>query len=661
MNIDKLLEKQNIASVLDESKNTEIGSLVLEEFNLDDDTRSEWKKANEESLKLAMQTEEIKNVPFPNAANIKYPVISTASIQFSARALPALIKDREVVKTRIIGRDVDGKKEARADRISRHMSFQLLTEMEEWEGLNDQMLTTLPVLGCMFKKTYYSSLKRRNVSDLIFPENCVIHYKTKSVEEATRISHVLELTPNEIISRQRNGSFLETDLWESAVVDEDEYYGDKDAPQKFIEQHRWLDLDNDGYKEPYIVTIHKSTGILVRIVARWEKEGIKRNQKGKIELITPINYFTRFPFLLSPDGSIYGFGFGALLRPINKTINQTINQLLDAGTMANRGGGFLAKGIQLGRSKGGGNVDFKFGEWKPVNITGEDLRKGIMPLPAPEPSQVLFSLLGMMINSSEKLSSVADIMTGQAPGADSPATTTLALIEQGMKVFGAIFKRIHRGFKSEYKKLFELNRMFLPEYSYFNVLDEENLVIKKDYNAKDFDIEPISDPGEVTETQRLMKAEILKSLIGQGYNDHAIKTRYLEALNIANKEELLPKPAEPKPDPKIELKKAELKLKAEKLKLESVKVLAEVAEIKTRAIKNLADAESKEQGPQLDIYKSQLESMTRIEEGKINAASRLQGMEKPPPNPGNIQGPGGQARPNSPGYRGRQLQQGNMR
>jgi chaperonin GroES len=43
--------------------------------------------------------------------------------------------------------------------------------------------------------------------------------------------------------------------------------GDEDSPHLFIEQHRRLDLDGDGYAEPYIVTVHLRSSKTVRIVA----------------------------------------------------------------------------------------------------------------------------------------------------------------------------------------------------------------------------------------------------------------------------------------------------------------------------------------------------------------------------------------------------------
>jgi predicted phage terminase large subunit-like protein len=48
------------------------------------DDQVEW-------LKLATQVMEKKNYPWPNAANVKYPLLTTAAMQFAARAYPALV------------------------------------------------------------------------------------------------------------------------------------------------------------------------------------------------------------------------------------------------------------------------------------------------------------------------------------------------------------------------------------------------------------------------------------------------------------------------------------------------------------------------------------------------------------------------------------------
>jgi hypothetical protein len=49
---------------------------------------------------------------------------------------------------------------------------------------------------------------------------------------------------------------------------------DSITPYEFIEQHTYLDLDDDGYREPYMVTFHRKSGKIVRITARFDEDTI---------------------------------------------------------------------------------------------------------------------------------------------------------------------------------------------------------------------------------------------------------------------------------------------------------------------------------------------------------------------------------------------------
>ncbi len=384
------LESANIAEDLDEELLATVSKTVMDGYEVDEQSREDWKKKMEEALKLAMQVFETKNFPFENAANIKYPLLATASIQFAARANPNFVKGLDVVKGVVIGDDPDGVKADKARRIGEHMSYQCIFEMEEWEEDTDRLLSVLPILGCAFKKTWYSPNLGRNVSEYRSPEDICINYWAKNIKTTPRITEIYTLYPNEIEERKRQGIFLSVELGQAQSVKNDKKEDspkteDPDQPHVFLEQHTFYDLDEDGYKEPYIITVHKDTKKVVRITARYELDGITKDKEGKIVKIKPVHYFTKFTFMPSPDGSIYDWGYGSFLSPINKSINTTINQLLDSGTIRNAQTGFIGKGIQLGKGRGGGVLKFKLNEWKAVGFTGDDLRKNIFPLPTKEP------------------------------------------------------------------------------------------------------------------------------------------------------------------------------------------------------------------------------------------------------------------------------------
>ena len=103
-----------------------------------------------------------------------------------------------------------------------------------------------------------------------------------------------------------------------------------------------------------------------------------------------------------------------------------------------------------------GETKFVPGEWKAVNATGDDIKKQIFALPVREPSDVLFKLLDLLLKSGKELASVAEIFVGKMPGQNTPATTTMATIEQGMKVFTSVYKRVYRSLASEFKKIYDL-------------------------------------------------------------------------------------------------------------------------------------------------------------------------------------------------------------
>ena len=646
--MDVWITDTNIAAQISEPELASIGALVVDEYNIDKDSRSDWEKRNEEALNLAQMMAEEKRWAGALVSNIKMPIVATACIQFSSRAMPSIIKGGKVVTGKVIGKDPNGEKAAKAERLAEDMSHQLLEEMPDWEGDMDALLLCLSLTGLQVKKTYKGT-NDKTISEFVPINDFVVHYKSKSIETAPRQTHLLEFTENDIVERVRSGAFLDKELGEPSAEDREPI--DTDAPHEFLEQHRTLDLDGDGYKEPYVVTVHKETRQVVRIVARWDSYGISYNEIGEIVKIEPVNYFTGFQFMPSFDGSCYGMAFGTLLQAMNKAANTTANQLLDAGTLANRQCGFLGKGIRLGRS---GSIRFKPGEWKFADVSGGTMRDNVFPLPAKDPSNVLFQLLGMMVEAAKELSSVTDLMAGQPPGANTSPTTVLALIEQGMAVFSGIYRRIYKALRQEYKKIRRVSSLYRTQEEYERVLDcPEGVNVKDDYRSEDADIVPICSTADVSDMQRLIKAEGLNQLVGKGLNDKEIYKRYLEALQIPEPEKVL-EIEDQGPSPEQQMQQFALELQDRELRVKEAEAEAKIAEIKEKlinlranSIKALADAEAKEVGTQVDLYQAYIGDIIQLLQIEQKGAMRgndqraAGGMEGRPDNSGNPQGQGG--------------------
>ena len=559
-NLDILLQQANLAEGLEKEELTKIGDIVVRDFEYDLQSRSVWETMYADWMKLAIQVIEEKTFPWRNAANVKYPLLSTAAMQFQARAYPTLVSGNVIVKARVIGEDPDGSKLRRAERIGKHMTYQLLEEMPNWDEDMDKACFILPIVGTIFKKVYYDPDKGYNCSELVLPRDLVINYWAKTLEDCETKTHILYMSKNKVKENQLSGNFLEFDIAAATTKEFDhskkvkentglsEPASSENSPLTILEQHRLYDLDNDGYQEPYIVTVEYSTRTVLRITPRFQKSGVITSE-GKIVKITPDEYFIKFPFIPNPDGGFYDLGFGALLGPLNETVNTLINQLIDSGTINNLQSGFIAKGVRMKMD----DAALEPGEWRTVQTTGDDLRKGILPLPSKEPSSALFQLLGTIVESGEKLASVAEIFVGKMPGQNTPATTTMATIEQGMKVFTAIYKRIYRSLTKEFRKLYKLNQLYLPFEKEFEILDSQELISIKlsDYQQDDTDVKPAADPNVVSEMLRMTKAQALLELIPLGtVNPQEVTRRVLEAQEQPEIEKLL-NAGPPPPDPKM--------------------------------------------------------------------------------------------------------------
>ena len=619
--IAELRDSINIAELLDDDKLSKISKQVIQGYELDEDSRVEWKETVDKAMEIAKQTTETKDYPWENASNVKFPLITQASIDFASRVMPELIKNEEIVKINVIGQDPDGSKRDRGRRISQFMSYQLLKESDIWEENMDKMLHMLPILGTAFKKVYYHPITRKPISEVCTPDKIVVNYNITDLASARRITHVLTFYTNDIIERIRMGIYRDVDVSSLMCSEGYEAEQDEDAPLELLEQHCYLDLDDDGYQEPYVVIVHKGTGEVLRIMQRFKS--LELNVDDEVKRIEPELYFTDYHFLKSPDGGFYSLGFGTLLYPLNAAINTLLNQLIDSGTLNNNQSGFIGKGLRLK----GGEFRFQLGEWRVLNAaSGTDIAKNIVPLPTKEPSPTLFQLLGLLIEMGKDLASINDAMQGKQPGQNVPAVTILTLVEQGTKVFSAISKRLYRSLRKEFIRIFDLNKRFLSNEDYMNVLDDPNASADTDFETDSVDISPVADPAMATAAHRFAKAQAIAQLPNVDPLESA--RYYLEALQVDPQqiEKLVPRP-DPNAPPAPELQKlmAEVaklsaetellhnqlnlqintnQLEVEKIRLQEADTMARVSEAKAREQKMTQDADNNARKTELATAKS---------------------------------------------------------
>jgi chaperonin GroES len=260
---------------------------------------------------------------------------------------------------------------------------------------------------------------------------------------------------------------------------------------------------------------------------------------------------------------MYDVGFGVLLGPLNETTNTMINQIADAGTMSLTAGGFLARGAKIR----GGNYTFAPFQWNRVDSSGEDLSKSMVPLPVREPSAVLFQLLQLLISYVERIAGTTDTQVGENPGQNTPAETMRTMVQEGQRVYTAVYKRIWRSMKEEFKKLYVLNALFLPRRLNYG---PNGVVLREDFLGNPDDVVPAADPNVTSEAMQMSQAVMLKQAAGStpGYNIEEVEKRFLKALKIDGIEQIYPGIAATGQPKDVKVQIAEMKNQTEMLWLQ---------------------------------------------------------------------------------------------
>lgn len=666
LTLQKIMQEPNLLALLEGNVVSRIAMAAKAQYERDKTSREDWLRCHDKAMDLALQISKGKTYPFNEASNVIYPLITTASIQFAARAYPAIVSGRNVIKTKIVGDDsgqffvpmdqdgqpagepqqvvAPGEKANRADRVSRWMNNQLLEQEPDWESDTDQLLHYLPIAGCAFRKRWWDNGPR---SKFVPASSLVINMGATSLETAPQVTEEFELYPHEIIARANRGVYDE-DAVEKVVKADDEH------AVEMLECHCRYDLDEDGYPEPYVVTMTKDGGIF-RITNNFGDMEMRGEQVIEIK---PRAFYVKYPFIPNPDGGFYDIGFGWLLGPINEAINTAINQLNDAAHWQNAPSYFVGKGVRLKQ----GDTSLRPNEMKPVDAFGADLKNEIVKVEAGTPSSVTFNLLTLMLEAGKDIASVKDILMGGGANQNLAPTTALTLAEQGMKSFTAIFKRVHRALKKEVGLLYMHNMEHVDEIAelYAMVLDQDGADPAADFDDN-YDIVPVTDPDMVSDGVKMARNQFLMGLAQTGLlNPGAVVQRVLEAANIENPEELAPQPQGPSVDDQVKMMKVEndrmrVMTAIERSRAEIIEMRASAREKAAKARESiagavlaLAKAESEEVGQQLEQYKAQLsglEMMDQIYNAALNDIGGVRGMVAGPGDNAGLQGPQGQGGP----------------
>jgi hypothetical protein len=188
-----------------------------------------------------------------------------------------------------------------------------------------------------------------------------------------------------------------------------------------------------------------------------------------------------------------------------------------------------------------------------VDVPSGALKDNIMPLPYKEPSQVLMSLLGQIVDEGRRFANTADLQISDM-SANSPVGTTLAILERTLKVMSAVQARIHYSMKQELGLLKGIIAAYTPEEYNYEPAEGDRRAKKSDYD--NVTVIPVSDPNASTMAQKIVQYQAVMQLAQQSpqiYNMPLLHRQMLEVLGIKEAAKLVPMDDDQKPtDPVTE-------------------------------------------------------------------------------------------------------------
>lgn len=538
----------NLADFIDENELSVLASDLVSSFESDRNSRQEWEMSYIKGLDLLGLRFEDRTTPWDGACGVFHPMLSEAVIRFQAQTIQEIYPASGPVKTTIVGKITDDKSE-QASRVQNYLNYLITQRMSEYRTETEKLLFSLPIAGSAFRKVYFDPTMGRPCAMFVPAEDFVVSYGASDLTTCERATHIMKKTTNEVKKLQVAGFYSDVELpppaqdlsdiqqkYNSLTGDSDNY--EFDHRHTLLEMHVDLDLvgfeDKDGIALPYVVTIDKTSRTILSIRRNWYEGDPNRLRR---------EHYVHYQYL--PGLGFYGFGLVHMIGGLSKSATSLLRQLVDAGTLANLPGGLKARGLRIK----GDDSPIMPGEFRDVDIPGGAIRDNITFLPYKEPSNVLYQLLGDIVQEGRRFASAADVKASDMNG-EAPVGTTLAILEREMKVMSAVQARVHAAVSKELKILVGIVKDYGP--STYPYDDSDKPIVSEDF-SDEVDIIPVSDPNAGTMAQRIMQYQAALQLASQApqlYDLPMLHRQMIEVLGIQNAEDIIPveddiKPTDP--------------------------------------------------------------------------------------------------------------------
>jgi hypothetical protein len=316
-----------------------------------------------------------------------------------------------------------------------------------------------------------------------------------------------------------------------------------------------------GLPLPYRVTIDKDSQTVLEVRRNWQEDDDRYIKHMPV---------VKYPFV---DGmGFYGIGLLHIMGNATAAITTAWRLALDSAGFASWPGFLYSETV--GRQD---TMTFRvgLGAGVRVNTGGQPISQHIMDLPYKDVTAGLVQVTQHIEEEARRVGGTPELMVGEGRQ-DVPVGTTLAMIDQAVKVLDSVHKGMHIAQSEEFELLRELfkedpDALLCAEPKQGAVWQWERDDLVRALN--DCNLSPQADPNTPSHTIRVMKAVALVQLVQLNpamFDLHAVVRRVSTMVGLGNIDELFAPQQGPgaQQDPKNMAKIAELQQKTQKMALE---------------------------------------------------------------------------------------------
>jgi hypothetical protein len=564
----------NLVERIDDDELNRIAEDLLRAVDQDIESRREWIEDRAKGIKLlGLKIEQpgiqgaTDGAPVEGMSKVRHPLLLEAVLRFQANARSELLPTDGPCKIRNDDNDATARLDELANDYQRTFNHYLTVTASEYYPDTDRMLLMLGFGGTTFKKVYFCPLRNRPVSEAVDADDIIVNQSAVNLANARRVTHRTYLRPSVVKRLQILGVYRDIDLGDANQAQPDAVQEAEKAQQGIVpDNFRSDDRDREiyeidceldirgfehhhkgkesGLEIPYKVTIDVSSRRVLAISRNYDEDDQ--------ELPTALVNYVKWTFV--PGFGFYDIGLLHILGNTTNAVTAAWREMLDNGMYACFPGFLISKSssrqnTNIFRVPPGGSAQ--------IDTGGMPIQQAVMPLPY-ETAHMgpLMQLVESMVQTGQRVGGTSELQVGEGRE-EAPVGTTMALIDQAVKIMNSVHKRLCACQAEELQMLARIARDH-PE----TFLNQKRCKLKQPWDLERFmqaanncELVPQADPNTASMGQRAMKIMGMKQLQQASpnlYDPIACDTAALRAMGWSNPNEFfVPPAAQAAPPPQL--------------------------------------------------------------------------------------------------------------